>query len=156
MLTVVTVLAVYWNLALTAEFATGLMDRQRLEPRKNAYDAFVTLPAQAPVAALPLSVRSRVVLSQSPRARSGRRVPVEILYLADIRFPLERANGIQSMETCHALAARGHDVTLIVRPDTQSPARDPFAFYGLPRIPALAHRGGADHRARRRRDVPAT
>ena len=43
-----TVVCVYWNLALTAEFATGLMDRQKLEPRKNAYDAFVTLPAQAP------------------------------------------------------------------------------------------------------------
>jgi glycosyltransferase involved in cell wall biosynthesis len=57
---------------------------------------------------------------------------VRILYLADIRFPLERANGIQSMETCHALAARGHDVTLVVRPDTHTPARDPFAFYGLP------------------------
>jgi hypothetical protein len=41
-------ICVYWNLALTAEFATGLMDRQRLEPRKNAYDAFVTLPRQAP------------------------------------------------------------------------------------------------------------
>jgi hypothetical protein len=48
LLTAVTVLAVYWNLALTAEFATGLMDRQKLEPGKNAYDAFVTLPAQAP------------------------------------------------------------------------------------------------------------
>jgi len=43
-----TVLAVYWNLALIAEFATGLMDRQKLEPRKNAYDAFVTLPRQGP------------------------------------------------------------------------------------------------------------
>jgi len=43
-----TVLAVYWNLALTAEFAVGLMDRQRLDPRKNAYDAFVTLPGMAP------------------------------------------------------------------------------------------------------------
>jgi glycosyltransferase involved in cell wall biosynthesis len=58
---------------------------------------------------------------------------VRILYLADIRFPLERANGIQSMETCHALADRGHGVTLVVRPDTETPARDPFAFYGLPR-----------------------
>ena len=47
-LTGVTVLAVYWNLALTAEFAIGLMDRQRLEPAKNAYDAFVTLPRIAP------------------------------------------------------------------------------------------------------------
>jgi len=44
----VTILMVYWNLALTAEFATGLMDRQKLEPRRNLYDAFVTLPAEAP------------------------------------------------------------------------------------------------------------
>ncbi len=40
--------AVYWNLALMAEFATGLMDRQRLEPARNAYDAFVTVPRMAP------------------------------------------------------------------------------------------------------------
>jgi hypothetical protein len=44
---------------------------------------------------------------------------VRITYFADVRFPLERANGIQTMETCHAMAARGHDVDLIVRPDTQ-------------------------------------
>jgi hypothetical protein len=44
----ITVLAVYWNLALIAEFATGLMDRQRLEPARNAYDAVVTLPRMAP------------------------------------------------------------------------------------------------------------
>src|SRR6478672_2140498 len=36
------------------------------------------------------------------------------------------------METCYALAKRGHGVDLIVRPDTQSPPRDPFAYYGLP------------------------
>jgi glycosyltransferase involved in cell wall biosynthesis len=57
-----------------------------------------------------------------------------VLYLADIRLPLERANGIQTMETCHALARRGHDVRLLVRPDTTSPARDPFAFYDLPAL----------------------
>jgi glycosyltransferase involved in cell wall biosynthesis len=62
---------------------------------------------------------------------------MRILYLADIRFPLERANGIQTMETCHALARRGHQVTLLVRPDTQQPARDPLAFYGLPPIETL-------------------
>ena len=62
---------------------------------------------------------------------------MRILYLADIRFPLERANGIQSMETCHALAGRGHDVTLVVRPDSHEPSRDPFVFYGLPRLPSL-------------------
>ena len=62
---------------------------------------------------------------------------MRILYLADIRFPLERANGIQSMETCHALASRGHAVTMAVPPDTAAPSRDPFAFYGLPTIDGL-------------------
>jgi glycosyltransferase involved in cell wall biosynthesis len=57
---------------------------------------------------------------------------VRILYLADIRFPLDRANGIQTMETCCALAERGHDVHLLVRPDTATPSRDPFVFYGVP------------------------
>ena len=62
---------------------------------------------------------------------------MRILYLADIRFPLERANGIQSMETCHALARRSHAVHMVVRPDTDSPPRDPYAFYGLPRLASL-------------------
>ena len=48
LLAVLSVLAVYWNLALIAEFSTGLMDRQRLEPRTNAFHAFVTLPRMAP------------------------------------------------------------------------------------------------------------
>ena len=62
---------------------------------------------------------------------------MRILYFADIRFPLERANGIQTMETCHALASRGHEVRLVVRPDTHSPPRDPFEYYGLSRLPRL-------------------
>ena len=66
---------------------------------------------------------------------------MRILYFADIRFPLERANGIQTMETCHALAERGHDVRLIVRPDTHAPTRDPFDYYGLPRSARL----GVEH-----------
>ena len=37
---------------------------------------------------------------------------MRILYLADIRFPVERANGLQTFETCRALASRGHAVTL--------------------------------------------
>jgi hypothetical protein len=43
-----TVLAVWWNLALVAEFSTQLMDRQRLDLKKNVYDAFVTIPRMAP------------------------------------------------------------------------------------------------------------
>ncbi len=65
------------------------------------------------------------------------RISVHLLYLADIRFPLERANGIQTMETCAAMARRGHEVTLGVRPDTQSPSRDPFGYYGLAPLPGL-------------------
>jgi glycosyltransferase involved in cell wall biosynthesis len=56
---------------------------------------------------------------------------LRILYLADIRFPIERANGIQTAETCHALAARGHSIALFVRPDIVRPPRDPFRFYDL-------------------------
>jgi glycosyltransferase involved in cell wall biosynthesis len=63
---------------------------------------------------------------------------VRITYFTDIRFPLERANGVQTMETCHALARRGHQVRLVVRPDSASPARDPFAYYGLDPVPELA------------------
>jgi glycosyltransferase involved in cell wall biosynthesis len=62
---------------------------------------------------------------------------VNILSLADTRFPIERANGVQTMATCVAMATRGHSVTLLVRPDSQSPPRDPFAFYGWPTTPSL-------------------
>jgi hypothetical protein len=44
----VLVACVWWNVALMAAFGTGMMNRQRLEPRKNAYDAFVTLPRMLP------------------------------------------------------------------------------------------------------------
>jgi glycosyltransferase involved in cell wall biosynthesis len=75
------------------------------------------------------------------------------LYFADTRFPIERANGVQTMETCRALAARGHDIRLFVRPDTTTPPRDPFEFYGGPREPrlaihAVAGQGGRSARAR--------
>ena len=79
--------------------------------------------------------------------------PVTVLSFADTRFPIERANGLQTMATCHALAQRGHDVTLVVRPDNAAVARDPFAFYGLPPAPRLTIRrlgaatGGAARRA---------
>ena len=41
-------LCTWWNLALMAQFAIRLMDRQRLEPARNAYHAFVTLPLAGP------------------------------------------------------------------------------------------------------------
>jgi hypothetical protein len=42
------VICIWWNVALTAEFGTSMMDHQRLELGRNAYDAFVTLPRMAP------------------------------------------------------------------------------------------------------------
>jgi glycosyltransferase involved in cell wall biosynthesis len=62
---------------------------------------------------------------------------LKILYFADIRFPLERANGIQTMQTCYALAEMGHEVRLVVRQDTARPARDPYTFYQVPARPGL-------------------
>jgi len=62
---------------------------------------------------------------------------VTILSFADTRFPIERANGVQTMATCRAVAARGHHVTLLVRPDSAAPARDPFQFYGVAPLPSL-------------------
>lgn len=62
---------------------------------------------------------------------------MRVVYFADVRFPIERANGIQTIETVHALARRDHRVTLVCRPDTESPARDPCAYYGLHPLPTL-------------------
>lgn len=50
-LAALTVVMVWWNIALMAQFATRLMDRQRLEPARNAYHAFVTLPIRLPALA---------------------------------------------------------------------------------------------------------
>lgn len=79
---------------------------------------------------------------------------MNIFSFADTRFPIERANGVQTMQTCHALACDGHTVTLLVRPDSQTPARDVYTFYGLPpvsglRIDAVATSGAATLRRAR-------
>jgi hypothetical protein len=47
-LNVLIAICVWWNVALMAEFGTFMMNHQRLELRRNAYDAFVTLPRMAP------------------------------------------------------------------------------------------------------------
>ena len=76
-----------------------------------------------------------------------------ILCFADTRFPIERANGLQTMATCCALSRRGHHVTLVVRPDTAAVPRDPFAFYGEPpapnvRVTSVPASGGRTGRVR--------
>lgn len=47
-MTVVVLLCVWWNVALMIQFGAGLMDRQRLEPRRIAYNAFVVVPLELP------------------------------------------------------------------------------------------------------------
>ena len=83
--------------------------------------------------------------------------PMNILCFADTRFPIERANGVQTMATCHALASRGHTVTLVARADTADPPRDPFAFYDWPpesRLRLEAVRG-AEASGSQARAIPA-
>jgi hypothetical protein len=42
------ILAAWWNIALIVQFGTGLMDRQRLTPGTNLYNAFVVVPREIP------------------------------------------------------------------------------------------------------------
>ena len=112
----------------------GLMDRQRL----NLQRVSPTIRSSSCRARCPGWPGATCPTARASTSRDARRHALtrsaprscDLLYLADIRFPLERANGIQTFETCRALAARGHDVTLLVRPDTSVPARDPWSFYG--------------------------
>lgn len=41
-------LCVWWNLGLMVQFGSGLMDRQRLDLRRNAYNTFVVVPRRLP------------------------------------------------------------------------------------------------------------
>lgn len=41
-------LSVWWNLGLMAQFGTGMMDRQRLQPARDAYNTFVVVPRALP------------------------------------------------------------------------------------------------------------
>ena len=41
-------IAIWWNIGLMAQFGLGLMDRQRLEPARNAWTTFLVLPARMP------------------------------------------------------------------------------------------------------------
>ena len=122
------------ELGLMAQFGLNRMDRQRLTLGDECLRRRSSvLPRDAPALVWRyLTNRASFYAAAASAVTTG-----IVLYFADTRFPIERANGVQTMATCHALAARGHDVTLVVRPDTTPPARDPFAFYGLPRIAGL-------------------
>ena len=56
---------------------------------------------------------------------------VEILYVANMRLPSEKAHSVHVMEMCAALAAAGARVTLVVPDRKTNVAVDPFEYYVL-------------------------
>lgn len=57
--------------------------------------------------------------------------PPEVLIPADVRFPLERANGVQIVKTAAALARAGAAATLLVRASDTRSTGAVLALYGL-------------------------
>ncbi len=53
----------------------------------------------------------------------------QLIYIANIRIPTEKAHGIQIMKTCEALAEAGITVELLVPDRQNSLESDPFDFY---------------------------
>ena len=73
--------------------------------------------------------------------------PLEVLVPADIRFPLERANGVQIVKTAAALSGAGARTTLLVRQSDPRPTSDILALFGVDPHPCLrVRRLGVLHR----------
>ena len=69
---------------------------------------------------------------------------------ADIRFPLERANGVQIVKTAAALARAGHATTLVVRESDPRETPEILALFGLgPDARLSVRRLAVGHRAGR-------
>lgn len=80
-------------------------------------------------------------------SRPPARHPREIMILADVRFPLERANGVQIVKTAAALARGGSRVRLVVRRSDPRPTAEVLALFGLEPHPCLdVRRLGVLHR----------
>lgn len=62
---------------------------------------------------------------------------MELIYPANIRFPMERANSIQVVNTCHALARIGVKTHLLVRRMDGRSDEACLAYYGLAPHPKL-------------------
>src|SRR2546425_4833620 len=59
------------------------------------------------------------------------------MILADIRFPLQRANGVQIVKTAAALARAGSRVRLVVRRSDPRPTPEVLALFGVEPHPCL-------------------
>ena len=64
---------------------------------------------------------------------------MKIIYLANIRFPTERAHGVQIMEMCRAFAASGVDVELVVPRRKNWIKENPFTYYDLPKTFSITY-----------------
>jgi glycosyltransferase involved in cell wall biosynthesis len=76
-------------------------------------------------------------------------VTPRVMIPADIRFPLERANGVQIVKTAAALARAGHPTTLVVRKSDPRDTAEILPLYGIAaderlrvRRLAVGHRAG--------------
>lgn len=58
---------------------------------------------------------------------------IKLLYLANIRFPTERAHGIQIAHMCKAFALAGAEVELVVQQRVSVIREDAFTYYHLPK-----------------------
>lgn len=74
---------------------------------------------------------------------------MKIIYIANIRFPTERAHGIQIAKTCEAFAALGAEVDLVVTNRATGITEDVQTYYNLRRtfpvlrvaVPDIVHWG---------------
>ena len=129
----------YWELVgRLRHFPTSRILRYLLERRAGSLrhhplrpdPATATAPSRSRDVPLPRENAGAHSYRKRRRVRDRGRL-MRLLYLADIRFPMERANGIQTIETCHALARRGVEVELAVRRSDARSDEACLAFYGL-------------------------
>jgi len=64
-------------------------------------------------------------------------VNIRLIYITDIRFPMERANAIQTINTCHSIAKKGVEVQLLVRKMDKRSDMECLDYYGLKPISTL-------------------
>ena len=59
---------------------------------------------------------------------------MKITYITQTRFPIQKAHGKQIAEVCTALAALGHEVTLLCPSVHNIIEGDPFSYYDIPKM----------------------
>ncbi len=55
----------------------------------------------------------------------------KIIYIANLRMPTEKAEGVQTMKTCESLKKRGADIELWVPKRRNHLQEDPFSYYKI-------------------------